>query len=69
LIEHEADVNQVNLNGASPLFIAIYKNQREVAKFLLRQNANIESVKVLFRAHGKFKLLEILEKLCKEIEE
>jgi len=69
LIKHGADVNRGKNDGAIPLCQAIYKNQTEVAKFLLRKNADIEIAKFVFRKFGKLQFIEILEKLCKDMEE
>jgi len=62
-------VNQGTNDGITPLAVAIYQNQTEVAKFLLRKNANIESTKFVFREFGKLELIENLEKMCKEIKQ
>jgi len=72
LVENEADVNQATRKDKltlTPLLMAIYNQQTEVAKFLIKKNANIEHTKLLFKKAELFKLIDTLEKLCKEIAE
>jgi len=69
LIQNGADVNVGRNDGYTPLCIAIAANRIEVAKFLLSKNANIESTKYKFREFGELEFIEILENICKEIEE
>ena len=69
LIENGADVNQATKIGATPLAFAMYKNQIEIAKFLLRKGAGIESTKVFLNNLEFLDLVDILDKLCKEMEE
>jgi ankyrin repeat protein len=69
LIQNGADVNQAAANGITPLAFAIYRNQNEVAKLLLKNNANMEITKLDLEKHGELELIAILDKLYKEIKE
>jgi len=69
LVQNGADVNLPAKNGITLLGVAIHKNQTEVAKFLLKYDANIEITKLLLKIHGEVELIKILDKLCIEIEE
>ena len=69
LVENGADVNQNTNNGATPLAIAIYSNHTEVAKFLLNKNANIKATKLCLKNNNLLAQIDILEDLCKQMEE
>jgi ankyrin repeat protein len=68
LIQNGADVNQAAKNGMTALAVAIEINSPEVAKFLIRNHANIELTTLCFKKHKAFELFEILDKLCNEME-
>merc|ERR1712034_300311 len=67
LINHEADVNQADNNGVTSLAVAIANNHTKIAKFLLSKNANIETTRLFLKEKKEFDMIEILDKLCKEI--
>jgi len=73
LIKHAADVNQAINAGTTPLAIAIYYNQIDVAKLLLKKNANVETTKLFFKNNqfseliNVLDLIDVLDKLCKKI--
>merc|ERR1712034_260214 len=67
LINHEADVNQADNDGVTSLAVAIANSHTEIAKFLLSKNANIETTKLFLKEKKEFGMIEILDKLCKEI--
>ena len=69
LLQGKADVNQATKDGAPPLAFAIYVNQTEIAKLLLRNGANIESTKVFLKNYGFLDHIDILDKLCQEMKE
>jgi len=69
LVESGADLNQTDDEGVNPLVIAIDHNELEVAKFLIKNNANIKTTKSFFKKKRYLDLLDILDKLCTEIEE
>jgi len=69
LIEIGVDINQEDYRGATSLFMAIYHEKTEVAKFLLKQNANIETTKLFFKKYGLLQLIDVLDELCKQMEE
>jgi len=69
LIENGADVNQETIIGITPLAFALYGNQIEMAKLLLRKNANVETTKLMLAGYGTFKLYDLLDQLCKEMQE
>ena len=69
LIENGADVNQATKSGATPLLFALHTSQTEIAKLLLRKNANVETTKLLLVMYRAFELYNILDELCKEMQE
>jgi ankyrin repeat protein len=69
LVQNGGDIDKANDFGVTPLTVAIYKNQIEVAKFLLTKHANIESTKLFFMINGFLGKIDILDELCKEIQE
>jgi len=69
LVQNGAEVNLTMKDGATPLGFAIYNAQSEVAKFLLRKGANVKSTKLYFSKNGLSDLIDVLDKLCQEINE
>jgi len=69
LVESGADLNLADNEGVTPLAVAIDWNQLEVAKFLIKNNANIKITKLFFKKNNYSDLVDILDKLCTEIEE
>merc|ERR1712034_63498 len=63
LVEKGANVNQAAKNGKTPLVLSL-PDHTGVAKFLLRNNANIEPVKSYLTDNENLKLLD---NLCNEI--
>jgi len=67
LLENGTNVNPVyNHDGVTPLAIAILQNHTEVAKFLLKKNANIKSTKLFFKKNNFSDEIDILDIFCKE---
>jgi len=69
LVQNGANINQVENKGWTPLLLSVMNNENKVAKFLLRKHANIETTKLFLEKNQLLKLMDIFDKLCKEIEE
>jgi len=66
LINNGANIDQAQANQTTPLVVALCNNQIEVAKFLLKNDANIENTKFVLKKYynENFELNNILDKLC-----
>jgi len=65
-IDNGANIDQAQANHTTPLVVALCNNQIEVAKFLLKKDANIENTKFVLKKYynENFELNNILDKLC-----